>query len=46
MEQSYEFPSNFASKQIISIAHIEEIYYKELDAPSSIPLVGLLTNPL
>ena len=28
MEQSYGFPSNFASKQMIFIAHIGEIYYK------------------
>jgi hypothetical protein len=30
MEQSYGFPSNFASKQIIFIGHIGEIYYKIL----------------
>ena len=28
MEQSYGFPLNFASKQIIFINHIGEIYYK------------------
>ena len=28
MERSYGFPSNFASKQMIFIAHIGEIYYK------------------
>ena len=39
MERSYRFPSNFASKQIIFIAHIEELYYKELDIPSPIPLI-------
>ena len=31
MEQSYGFPSIFASKQIIFIAHTGEIYYKVLD---------------
>ena len=28
MERSYGFSSNFASKQMIFIAHIGEIYYK------------------
>ena len=46
MERSYWFPSNFASKQIIFIPHIGEIYYKGLDIPSSIPLItrGFLPN--
>jgi hypothetical protein len=39
MERSYGFPSNFASKQIILILHIGEIYFKGLDIPSSIPFI-------
>jgi hypothetical protein len=33
MDRSYGFHSNFASKQIFSITHIGEIYYKGLDVP-------------
>ena len=34
MERSYGFPSNFASKQIIFMAHIGELYHKGLEIPS------------
>jgi hypothetical protein len=37
MVRSYGFPSNFASKQIIFIAHIGEIYYKIL--PYRVPRI-------
>ena len=47
MERSYGVPTNFASKQMIFIAHIGEIYYKGLDIPSSIPLItqGFSSHP-
>ena len=42
MEQSYGFPSNFASRQMIFTAHIGESYYKGLDIP--FPYPNLVVN--
>ena len=46
MERSYGFLSNFASKQIIFIAHIGEIYYKGLDIPFLAIVSLVLSDPI